>query len=101
MKVQVLFAPPYNDAVGQRTVTVQLSEGAHVAGLLDLLVEMFPPLRQALTDALGRLLLGSEFFATVDDKVAKADQVLHEGSSVRLFPAIGGGARIESGRFTA
>lgn len=101
MKVQVIFSPPYNDAAGQRSATVQLAEGALVSDLLDAIIEIFPPVRQALMDARGRLLLGSEFFATVDDKVAKAGQPIREGSTVRIFPAIGGGSGRGSVYFAA
>jgi molybdopterin converting factor small subunit len=92
MKVNIRLSPPYSDIAGQSVLRLELEEGATVGDLLSKLTSQHPEIRRLLVDAEGKLSLGSDFFVTWGAHIANTTDILEPDGTVRLFPAIGGGA---------
>jgi molybdopterin converting factor small subunit len=92
MNITVRLSPPYSDITGQRTIHLEIGEGATVRDLIEKLTSQYPDVRRLLVDPEGKLTPGSEFFVTWGVHIANPADILEPGSTVRLFPAIGGGA---------
>jgi molybdopterin synthase sulfur carrier subunit len=96
MDVNCVFFGPARDAVGQKSVSVTLDEGATVADAFDALLASYaglePYIGDADDDSPGRRLT-----VTVDKTDIKQldgrDTTLEAGSTVRVAPAVVGGGR--------
>ena len=77
----LLFAA-VREAIGERHLTLDLSEGATLRDLASCLAESYP--------SAGPLLPTVAF--AVDDEYVRDDCVLREGSEVALIPPVSGGA---------
>jgi molybdopterin converting factor small subunit len=98
MNVNLRLSPPYSDIAGQRVLRLELRQGATVGDLLNELTLKYPEIGRLLVNAEGRLSLGSDFFVTWGVHIANTADILEPGGTVRLFPAIGGGALLQRAR---
>jgi molybdopterin synthase catalytic subunit/molybdopterin converting factor small subunit len=81
MRIRLLAFASAGDALGASEMTVELPEGAGVAGLRGWLDERYP----ALAPLWPRLAVA------VDGAVAAGDAPLHDGQEVALLPPVSGG----------
>ena len=93
--MKVNFHATLRQVVGGKTVEVPIGEGASVGRLVDALVERWPPLRDELLEADGRL--ARRVHVIVNGRDAPylqqgLDTRLHADDVVDVFPPVGGGA---------
>ena len=87
--VEFEFYATLRDAVGERTVTRDVTEGTTVADALRALDEEFPSLRSLLFDGDGRLR--PHVSVLVDGERVEGDRELSGGETVGAAPAVAGG----------
>ncbi len=83
MKVKVLYFATLRDRAGVRQETLELPEGATVADLKRHIARQHPSLDAAMDSAL----------VSVNREFAFAEDSLHEGDEVAVFPPVSGGAQ--------
>lgn len=92
--MQVNFYATLRQIVGQKTVEIELPEGATVRLLIDRILLQFPLLRKELLDNEGMLyghvhvLVNGRDAPFLEDAL---ETVLKPDDSISVFPAIGGG----------
>lgn len=84
MNVRLLLFARLREVLGIRGETVPLDEGATVARLLQVLASRSPAWQQELQ---GERVVR----VAVNQDMASADTVLHDGDEVALFPPVTGG----------
>jgi molybdopterin synthase catalytic subunit len=91
VKVNVRLFAGLHDLVGQRLVSLELSEGATIADLRDRLSSQYP----AVTPFLSTLV------CAVDEEYVSSERSLRDGDEVALIPPVSGGAGTKpaTGRF--
>jgi molybdopterin synthase sulfur carrier subunit len=89
--VEFEFYATLRDAVGERSVTLSVPEGATVAESLGLVGEEFPSLDPLLFDGEGRLR--PNVSVLVDGEHVDGDRTLAGGETVGAAPAVAGGSR--------
>jgi molybdopterin converting factor subunit 1 len=82
MKVHIRLFAGLHDLIGERNVTLELSEGATVADLRDQLSRRYP----VVTPYLPTLV------CAVDEEYVTPDHALREGDDVALIPPVSGGS---------
>jgi molybdopterin converting factor subunit 1 len=82
MKVHIRLFAGLHDLLGERNVTLELSEGATVADLRDQLSRQYP----VITPYLPTLV------CAVDEEYVTPDHALREGDDVALIPPVSGGS---------
>ena len=92
--MQANFYATLRQIVGQKTVEIDVPEGATVGLLIDEILHQYPQLRNELLDEQGRLyghvhvLVNGRDSQFLDNAL---DTVIEPGDSISVFPAIGGG----------
>ncbi len=81
MEVTVRYFAAHKELVGAASERVTVPEGTTVAGLIEVLFRLHPPLRDLRRDTV----------VSVNRGVGSDDIVLREGDDVALFPPISGG----------
>lgn len=89
MKIHVRLFAGLHDLLGQRQVTLELSEGATVAQLQEQLCREYP----VVTPFLSTLV------CAVDEEYVPAEHPLRDGDDVALIPPVSGGSGAEEGWF--
>ncbi|WP_152042517.1 ubiquitin-like small modifier protein 1 [Salinigranum salinum] len=97
MEVNCVFFGPARDAVGQKSVSVTLDEGATVADAFDALLASYEGLEPHIgTDESGEWI-GRRVNVTVDKTNVRQldgpDTPLEDGAVLRVAPSVVGGAR--------
>ena len=82
MRVCVRLFAGLRDAVGERTIDFELSDGATVDELKQRLGEDYPATRPMLATSV----------CAIDDEYVSFDERLREGAEVALIPPVSGGA---------
>lgn len=92
--MKVNFYATLRPLVGQKTVEIDLPDGASVQQLIDAIVARYPALRPELLDEDGRLhghvhvfIKGRDVYYLEQD----VDTPLHADEKIDIFPAVGGG----------
>lgn len=95
MEVNCVFFGPMRDAVGRKSLSVELDEGATVADALDALLASYEGLEPHLGADEGGERVGRNLNVTVDRRNIRqldgTDTTLEAGSTLRLAPAVVGG----------
>ena len=92
--MQVNFYATLRPIVGQKTVDVDIPDGATVGQLIDAIVTAYPALRPELLDENGELQGHIKFFVNGREVIyleRKIDTVIHPDDVVTVFPPVGGG----------
>jgi molybdopterin synthase sulfur carrier subunit len=92
--VKVSFYATIRAIVGEKTLEIDLTDGASIQDLLDRLTERCPPLRGKLFDADGKLSRSVQVFVDGRGATHLPDGLqtkLRPDNAVDIFPAIAGG----------
>ena len=92
--MKVNFYATLRPLVGQKTVEIDLPDGASVQQLIDTVVARYPALRPELLDEDGRLHGHVHVFIKGRDVYYlehNVDTTLHADEKIDIFPAVGGG----------
>ncbi len=92
--MKVNFYATLRPLVGQKTVEIELPEGATVQQLIDALVARYPSLRPELVDEEGRLHGHVHVFVKGRDVYYLEQDVetpISSADKIDIFPAVGGG----------
>lgn len=92
--MKVNFYATLREIVGQKTVEFEISDGATIGHLIEIMVARYPPLRRELLDENGDLLGHVHVFVNGRDVPYlenQADTVLKPEDLISVFPAVGGG----------
>ena len=81
MKVTVQFFSYYKNLAGAESATVDLTEGAKLSTLVNLLMEQYPGLAPARERAMFM----------IDQRMASRETVLSDGDQVIMLQIVGGG----------
>jgi len=81
MRVNVLLFASLREAVGKRTVALELSDDATVAGLLTAISEAYPSIASLLPSVK----------VAVNRELARPERPLSDGDEAALLPPFGGG----------
>lgn len=85
MKVTVLYFATLRDRAGSPRDEVELPNGATVADLKQLLIDLHPELEPGMDTVL----------ASIDKEFAFPEDEIHDGAEVALFPPVSGGSAPE------
>ena len=92
--MKVSFYATLRQIVGQKTIDVDIPDGATVGQLIDAIVAAYPVLRPELLDEKGDLHGHIHFFINGRDVPYlehQIDTVLHPDDIITVFPPVGGG----------
>jgi molybdopterin synthase sulfur carrier subunit len=92
--MHVNFYATLRPIVGQKTVDINIPDGATIGQLITALVASYPALRPELLDDKGDLHGHIHFFVNGRDVVyleRQVDTVLHPDDVISVFPPVGGG----------
>ena len=92
--MKVNFYATLRPIVGQKTVDVDIPDGAMISQLITTLVAAYPALRPELLDEKGDLHGHIHFFVNGRDVPyleRQLDTVLHPDDVISVFPPVGGG----------
>jgi molybdopterin converting factor subunit 1 len=80
-KVKVLFFATLRDYVGAKSVEIEIPFGITIEGLIDLLVDAYPPLEK----------VKDSMMAAINREYAADEQVIPQGAEIAFFPPVSGG----------
>jgi sulfur-carrier protein len=92
--MEVSFYATLREIVGQKTVKVDIPDGATVQVLVDAIIARYPRLRPELLDEKGELLGHIHFFVNGRDVPyleKQVETVLAIDDVISIFPPVGGG----------
>jgi molybdopterin synthase sulfur carrier subunit len=92
--MQVNFYATLRPIVGQKTIEVDIHDGATISQLIDAIITAYPALRPELLDEKGELHGHIHFFVNGRDVPYlehQMDTVLHPDDVISVFPPVGGG----------
>jgi molybdopterin synthase sulfur carrier subunit len=92
--MQINFYATLRPIVGARTIDITLEEGTTVQQLIDTVIERYPPLRDQLVNAEGRLYPHVHVFVNGRDAPylgAAFETPLASNDTIDIFPAVAGG----------
>jgi molybdopterin synthase sulfur carrier subunit len=92
--MKVNFYATLRPIVGQKTVEVDIPDGATVGQLIAALVDAYPALRHEILDPAGNLHGHIKVFVNGRDMTYLEHQtntVLHPDDVINVFPPVGGG----------
>lgn len=92
--MKVSFYATLRPIVGQKTVEVDVPDGATVGQLIEAIVTAYPGLRPELLDEKGELQGHIKFFVNGREVIyleRQVDTVLHPDDVISVFPPVGGG----------
>jgi molybdopterin synthase sulfur carrier subunit len=92
--LEVSFYATLRPIVGQKTIEVDIPDGATVGQLISNLVAAYPALRPELLDEKGNLYGHIHFFINGRDVTyleRQTDTILHPDDVITVFPPVGGG----------
>ena len=92
--MKVSFYATLRPIVGQKTVEVDVPDGATVGQLIEAIVSAYPALHPELLDEKGDLQGHIKFFVNGREVIyleRQIDTVLHLDDIVTVFPPVGGG----------
>ena len=92
--MKVSFYATLRSIVGQKTVDVDIPDGATIGQLISVIVTAYPALRPELLDEKGSLHGHIHFFVNGRDVrylEHQIDTVLHPDDVITIFPPVGGG----------
>lgn len=92
--MKVNFYATLRPIVGQKTIDVDIPDGATIGQLISAMVAAYPALRPEILDAKGELHGHIHFFVNGRDVPYlehQVDTVLHPDDIISVFPPVGGG----------
>ena len=92
--MQVSFYATLRQIVGQKTIDIDIPDGATIAQLISAIVAAYPALRPEILDGQGDLHGHIHFFVNGRDVPYlehQIDTVLHPDDVITVFPPVGGG----------
>ena len=92
--MKVSFYATLRQIVGQKTIDVDIPDGATAGQLIDAIVAAYPALRPELLDEKGDLHVHIHFFINGRDVPyleRQIETVLHPDDVITVFPPVGGG----------
>jgi molybdopterin synthase sulfur carrier subunit len=92
--MKVSFYATLRPIVGQKTVEVDVPDGATVGQLIEAIVAAYPALRPELLDGKGELQSHIKFFVNGREVIyleRKLDTVIQPDDVITIFPPVGGG----------
>jgi molybdopterin synthase sulfur carrier subunit len=92
--MKVSFYATLRQIVGQKTIEVDIPDGANIGQLIDSIVTAYPALRSEMLDDQGDLHGHIHFFVNGRDVPYlehQIDTILHPDDVISVFPPVGGG----------
>jgi len=92
--MQVNFYATLRPIVGQKTIDVDIPNGATVRQLIAAIITAYPALRSELLDEKGDLQDHIKFFVNGREVIyldRQIDTVIHPDDIITIFPPVGGG----------
>ena len=92
--MKVSFYATLRPIVGQKTINVDIPDGATVGQLIDAIVTAYPALRPEMLDEKGELRGHIKFFVNGREVIyldRQIDTIVHPDDIITIFPPVGGG----------